>query len=126
MLSPNANKAAPLPSSTEALDWACAGESASVVFTPYGTNISINLGTVTLPYTFEPYLLTPPYDVYGVYSILVVNGDCPIYLTVPPPTPSPTPTITPTRTQTPTPTPTVTPLPDWAQGTNAQTTTCSK
>lgn len=87
------------------------GESASVVFTPYNTNISINLGTVTLPYTFEPYLLTPPYDVYGVYSILVVNGDCPIYLTVPPPTPSPTPTITPTRTQTPTPTPTVTPTP---------------
>ncbi len=89
------------------------GESASVVFTPYGTNISINLGVVTLPYTFEPYLLTPPYDVYGVYSILVVNGDCPIYLTVPPPTPTPTPTITPTRTSTPTPTPTVTPTPSF-------------
>ena len=89
------------------------GESASVVFTPYGTNISINLGVVTLPYTFNPYLLTPPYDVYGTYSILVVNGDCPIYLTVPPPTPTPTPTITPTRTSTPTPTPTVTPTPSF-------------
>ena len=87
------------------------GESASVVFTPYGTNISINLGVVILPYVFEPYLLTPPYDVYGTYSILVVNGDCPIYLTVPPPTPSPTPTLTPTRTSTPTPTPTITPSP---------------
>ena len=87
------------------------GESASVVFTPYGTNISINLGVVILPYIFEPYLLTPPYDVYGTYSILVVNGDCPIYLTVPPPTPSPTPTLTPTRTSTPTPTPTITPSP---------------
>lgn len=46
------------------------------------------------------------------------------------PTPSPTKTSTksPTATATPkpTPTPTVTPLPDWAQGTNASTTTCSK
>ena len=38
------------------------------------------------------------------------------------PTPKPSSTVTPK----PTPTPTVTPLPDWAQGTNAQTTTCSK
>jgi len=40
--------------------------------------------------------------------------------------PSPTPTKSPTATPKPTPTPTVTPLPDWAQGTNAATTTCSK
>jgi LCP family protein required for cell wall assembly len=46
------------------------------------------------------------------------------------PTPKPSTTATPkpssTTTPKPTPTPTVTPLPDWAQGTNAQTTTCSK
>jgi len=48
------------------------------------------------------------------------------------PTPTPKPTSTkkpgakPTKTPKPTPTPTVTPLPDWAQGTNASTTTCSK
>ncbi len=46
------------------------------------------------------------------------------------PTPTPTSTKKPkpgkTPTATPTPTPTVTPLPDWAQGTNAATTTCSK
>jgi anionic cell wall polymer biosynthesis LytR-Cps2A-Psr (LCP) family protein len=46
------------------------------------------------------------------------------------PTPRPSatasPTTTPTATPRPTPTPTVTPLPDWAQGTNASTTTCSK
>ena len=46
------------------------------------------------------------------------------------PTPKPSsttsPTKKPTTTPTPTPTPTITPLPDWAQGTNAQTTTCSK
>jgi LCP family protein required for cell wall assembly len=42
------------------------------------------------------------------------------------PTPKPTSTTTPTKKPTPTPTPTITPLPDWAQGTNAQTTTCSK
>jgi LCP family protein required for cell wall assembly len=48
----------------------------------------------------------------------------------PTPTPkktsTPTPTSTKTATPTPTPTPTITPLPDWAQGTNAATTTCSK
>jgi LCP family protein required for cell wall assembly len=42
------------------------------------------------------------------------------------PTPKPTSTTKPTKKPTPTPTPTITPLPDWAQGTNAQTTTCSK
>ena len=50
----------------------------------------------------------------------------------PTPTPTPTPTATskpgakPTKKPTPVPTPTITPLPEWAQGTNAQTTTCSK
>ena len=46
----------------------------------------------------------------------------------PTPTPSPTKTKKSTKSPTPTPTPTdtVTPLPDWAQGTNASTTTCSK
>lgn len=48
----------------------------------------------------------------------------------PTPTPKPsstaTPGTTPSKTPKPTPTPTITPLPDWAQGTNAQTTTCSK
>jgi LCP family protein required for cell wall assembly len=46
------------------------------------------------------------------------------------PTPKPTPTSTKKSTKTPTPKPTptetITPLPDWAQGTNAKTTTCSK
>jgi LCP family protein required for cell wall assembly len=52
------------------------------------------------------------------------------------PEPKPTPTVTktpkpttkPTKTPVPKPTPTetITPLPDWAQGTNAATTTCSK
>jgi LCP family protein required for cell wall assembly len=46
------------------------------------------------------------------------------------PTPTPTPTKTKKSTKSPTPKPTptetITPLPDWAQGTNAQTTTCSK
>jgi LCP family protein required for cell wall assembly len=48
------------------------------------------------------------------------------------PTPKPSSTSTPSKTPTstatpkPTPTPTVTPLPEWAQGTNASTTTCSK
>jgi LCP family protein required for cell wall assembly len=42
------------------------------------------------------------------------------------PTPTATPSKTPSKTPTASPTPSITPLPDWAQGTNAQTTTCSK
>jgi hypothetical protein len=85
------------------------GELASVVFTPQGTENVINLGNITLPFTFQPGSLTPPQDVYGTYTILVENGDCPNILNVPRPTPTPTPTITPTRTVTPT--PTITPTP---------------
>ena len=85
------------------------GERASIIFTPYGSNLAINLGVVTLPYTYEPTNI----DVYGVYTILVETGSCPLMLNVPPPTPTPTLTITPTRTSTPTPTPTVTPTPSF-------------
>jgi hypothetical protein len=69
------------------------------------------LGTVILPYTFNPGLLTPPREVYGTYSILTIEDQCFNLLNVPRPAPSPTPTKTPTRTPTPTPsiTPTVTP-----------------
>ena len=44
----------------------------------------------------------------------------------PTPTPKPTKSSTKSPTPKPTPTATITPLPDWAQGTNASTTTCSK
>jgi hypothetical protein len=89
------------------------GESVSIVFTPQGTTIAINLGIQTLPYVFNPSLLTPPREVYGTYSILSLAGVCLNILNVPAPTPTPTPTITPTRTSTPTPTPTVTPTPSF-------------
>jgi hypothetical protein len=91
------------------------GELASVIFTPQGSESVINLGNVTLPFTFQAGLLTPPQDVYGTYTILVENGDCPNIKNVPRPTPTPTPTVTPTRTNTPTPTPTVTPTPSFDQ-----------
>jgi hypothetical protein len=85
------------------------GEFASILFTPYNTSIVINLGVVKLPYTFNSGLLTPPRDVYGSYTILVVGSDCSKTLVVPAPTPTPTPTLTPSRT--PTPTPNITPTP---------------
>jgi hypothetical protein len=89
------------------------GEQVSIVFTPQGSTTIINLGIQTLPYVFNPSLLTPPREVYGTYSILSLEGVCLNILNVPAPTPTPTPTITPTRTQTPTPTPTVTPTPSF-------------
>ena len=82
----------------------------------------------------------PDYEKAQVLFDLMIN-DQPLVLgevnntgagseVAPTPKPSSTSTATPkpssTVTPKPTPTPTVTPLPDWAQGTNAQTTTCSK
>ena len=87
------------------------GELAEVLFNPNNSEVVINLGEVTLPFLFNPSLLTPQRDVYGSYTILVVGTDCPYFLNVPRPTPTPTPTVTPTKTQTPTPTPTNTPTP---------------
>ncbi len=89
------------------------GEIANIIFTPDVDNVVINLGQQTLPFLFRPYLLTPPRDVYGVYTIIVMfNGvECPNILNVPRPTPTPTPTPTKTSTPTPTVTPTVTPTP---------------
>jgi hypothetical protein len=87
------------------------GELANVLFKPDNENITINLGYVSLPFTFEPGLLTPPKEIYGFYTILVEQNNCTNFLNVPRPTPTPTPTITPTRTLTPTPTTTVTPTP---------------
>jgi hypothetical protein len=87
------------------------GEIANILFKPNGINVVINLGNQSLPYVFNPTLLTPPRDVYGVYTILIEGADCPVILNVPLPTPTPTPTVTrtPTTTPTPTVTPTVTP-----------------
>jgi hypothetical protein len=87
------------------------GEIANIIFTPDTDNVVINLGQQTLPFLFRPYLLTPPRDVYGTYTIVVtVNGiQCPNILDVIRPTPTPTPTPTQTSTPTPTVTPTVTP-----------------
>ena len=96
------------------------GEQANILFKPDNSNDTINLGintlgVVTLPYTFEPSTLTPPREVFGLYTILVVGTDCPSLLTVQRPTPTPTPTNaptkTPTKTPTSTPTPTITPNP---------------
>lgn len=79
------------------------GESANILFKPDNANVTINLGSVTLPYTFDPSTLTPQRNVYGTYTILVDNSKCPNILNVPRPTPTPTPTntVTPTITNTP-------------------------
>jgi hypothetical protein len=91
------------------------GELATILFVPENTELTINLGEVTLPYTFNPLSLHPPRDVYGVYTILVQNSTCSNIMRVPRPTPTPTPTLTKTPTNTVTPTitstPTLTPNP---------------
>lgn len=103
------------------------GEVANILFKPVNVNTVINLGNQTLPYVFDPSLLTPPRDVYGVYTILIDGADCPVILNVPVPTPTPTPTVTTTPTNTPTPsiTPTVTPTFDPCKITPTPTNTPS-
>jgi len=78
------------------------GELATILFKPDNDIVTINLGEVTLPFDFEPSLLIPPREVYGTYTILVEDADCPNILNVY----RPTPTVTPTPTNTKTPTPT--------------------
>ena len=85
------------------------GEIAEVLFKPDNDDVVLNFGEVTLPFLFEPYLLVPPREVYGIYTIKPLESNCPYFLNVPRPTPTPTPTITPTKTPTSTPTPTPTP-----------------
>ena len=99
------------------------GELANVLFTPDNDPVVINLGDVTLPFTFQPSLLVPPREVYGTYTIYTYEDKCTNILVVPRPTPTPTPTNTPTPTPSynpcgtypnppsPTPTNSVTPTP---------------
>ena len=105
------------------------GESANILFKPDNSNVTVNLGEVTLPYTFDPTLLTPQRSVYGTYTILVNDGSCSNILNVPRPTPTVTPTqtvtpsITLTPTRTPTPTVTIDPCFITPTPTNTQTPT---
>jgi hypothetical protein len=85
------------------------GELATILFKPDNDNITINLGDVVLPYTFDGSILNPPRLVFGTYTILVNNSSCSNFLNVPRPTPTQTPTLTKTPTKTPTPTLTKTP-----------------
>jgi len=87
------------------------GSTGQLLFKPVSTDTVINLGNVTFPYLFIPSELIPPKEIYGVYTILILDDDCSYYLTIPRPTPTPTPTVTTTKTQTPTVTPTVTTTP---------------
>lgn len=87
------------------------GELAEVLFKPDNDDIVLNFDEISLPFLFEPYLLIPPREIYGTYTIKPLNANCPYFLNVPRPTPTPTPTPSPTRTLTPTPTPTNTPTP---------------
>lgn len=89
------------------------GELANVLFKPSRLDDVINLGNVTLPFEFNPSILTPPLEIYGDYTIFIIDDNCTYYLHVPEVTPTPTPTQTPTKTPTPTQTPTQTPTPSY-------------
>jgi len=93
------------------------GELMNIIFKPDNEDIIINLGEHTIPFLFRPYLLIPPKDVYGSYTLTTVPGSCDptcnFVLYVNRPTPTPTPTPTTTKTPTPTVTPTVTPTPSF-------------
>ena len=90
------------------------GELVNILFKPDNQDITINLGDVNIPYSFNSDGIVPPCDVYGTYTILVKSSECPYIMNVvrptptPTPTPTSTPTITPTHTFYPTSTPSIT------------------
>lgn len=87
------------------------GELAEVLFKPDNDEVVLNLGEISLPFLFQPYLLIPEREIYGSYTIKPIDVNCTYFLNVLRPTPTPTVTITPTKTPTPTQTPTQTPTP---------------
>jgi hypothetical protein len=46
---------------------------------------TIKLTDGTLPYTFNSGVLIPPREVYGFYTVLITDSDCPNILKVPRP-----------------------------------------
>ena len=64
------------------------GSIANILFNPSNSEEVINLGDVTLPFTFEPSLLIPPREIYGVYTINVLEPNCTFFVRVPQQTPT--------------------------------------
>ena len=58
------------------------GEIAVILFKPDNDITTINLGEVVLPFEFDASELTPPRSVYGTYTILVKNANCPNIINV--------------------------------------------
>ena len=83
------------------------GRTCQVLFLEDGTDITVNLGTETIPFTYFPPDGTPQ----GKYFIYFSGTDQTFVVDVVVPNPSPTPSVTPTLTPTSTVTPTQTPTP---------------
>jgi hypothetical protein len=61
------------------------GENVSILFKPDNDDVTIKLTDGTLPYTFNSGVLIPPREVYGFYTVLITDSDCPNILKVPRP-----------------------------------------
>ena len=83
------------------------GRTCQVLFLEEGTDITVNLGTETIPFTYFPPDGTPQ----GKYFIYFSGTDQTFVVDVVDPNPTPTPSVTPTLTPTSTVTPTQTPTP---------------
>lgn len=55
----------------------------NMLFKPINSDEVVNLGDVNLPLTFEPHLLLPPQEIYGFYTITILESNCTYYLKVP-------------------------------------------
>lgn len=58
------------------------GKSVNILFKPDNDDITINLGEVTIPHTFDFDLLGLDREVYGFYTILSIVDNCPNILEV--------------------------------------------
>lgn len=58
------------------------GSQANIVFTPVNSNESYGLGIQSIPFTFDSSTINSTLDVYGKYSIDIINSNCTYILNV--------------------------------------------
>jgi hypothetical protein len=71
-----------MPNSVEITSNNFSGEQVNIVFTPNGSDISYGLGTQTIPFLFDTKTINNELDIYGKYSIDIIDSKCTYILVI--------------------------------------------
>ena len=52
------------------------GQQANIIYTPNGSDLSFSLGVQTIPFIFNSFSVGENIDIYGTYSINILNANC--------------------------------------------------